>query len=200
MGDTALPSVCLVRHGETEWTMTGQRTGRTDIHLTSRGEDEARALGVPLRRMPFSQVFTSPLQRAKRTCELAGFGAEATVDADLLEWDYGDYEGRRTLEIRADRPGWDLFADGCPNGESVADVSARADRVIARVRQGGGHVLLFAHRDIFRVVASRWLGLPAEQGRRFYLDTGALSILGYDHSLEEPVIRLWNEVPTPIAR
>jgi len=198
MGALTLPSVCLVRHGETEWTMTGQRTGRTDIHLTARGEDEARALGVTLSRMPFTDVFTSPLQRAKRTCELAGFGAGATVDPDLLEWDYGDYEGRRTLDIRADRPGWDLFADGCPNGETVADVRARADRVIARVRRCAGHVLLFAHRDIFRVVAARWLGLPASEGRRLYLDTGTLSILGYDHSVDEPVIRLWNQVPPPL--
>ena len=200
MGALALPFVCLVRHGETEWTITGQRTGRTDIHLTSRGEDEARSLGVPLREMQFSDVFTSPLQRAKRTCELAGFGAEASVDADLLEWDYGDYEGKRTAEVRADRPGWNLFADGCPNGETVADVTARADRVIARARHCTGHVLLFAHRDIFRVVASRWIGLPAIEGRRLYLDTGALSILGYDHSVEEPVIRLWNDVPAPVQR
>lgn len=145
--------------------------------------------------MHYSDVFTSSLQRAKRTCELAGFGDVARVDADLLEWDYGDYEGRRTSEIRAERPGWDLFADGCPNGESVADIEARADRLIARLRLCTGDVLLFAHRDIFRVVAARWLDLPAREGRRLYLDTGALSILGYDHTVEEPVIRLWNGVP-----
>ena len=195
MGATILPCVWLVRHGETAWTITGQRTGRSDIHLTARGEDEARTLAVPLRRMQYSDVLTSSLQRAKRTCELAGFGDVARVDADLLEWDYGDYEGRRTSEIRAERPGWDLFADGCPNGESVADIEARADRLIARLRLCTGDVLLFAHRDIFRVVAARWLDLPAREGRRFYLDTGALSILGYDHTVEEPVIRLWNGVP-----
>ena len=192
---TILPCAYLVRHGETEWTITAQHTGRSDIHLTARGEDEARTLAGPLRRVVFSDVFTSPLQRAKRTCELAGFGDVARTDADLLEWDYGDYDGRRTSEIRAERPGWNLFADGCPNGETVADVGARADRLIARVRECTGNVLLFAHRDIFRVVAARWVDLPPDEGRRFYLDTGAVSILGYHHTLDEPVIRLWNGVP-----
>ena len=192
-----LPSLYLVRHGETEWTISGQHTGRSDIHLTARGEDEARTLAVPLRSLPFSDVFTSPLQRARRTCEVAGFGDVARADADLLEWDYGDYEGRRTAEIRAERPAWDLFADGCPNGETVADVGARADRVIARLRLCTGNVLLFAHRDIFRVMAVRWIGLPSDKGRRLYLDTGSLSVLGYHHGVGEPVIRLWNEVPRP---
>ena len=195
MADTILPCICLVRHGETEWTVTGQHTGRSDIHLTARGEDEARMLAVALRRMRFSDVFTSPLQRATRTCELAGFGDAARTDEDLLEWDYGDYEGRRTSEIRAARPEWDLFTDGCPNGESVADVGARADRVIARLRLCTGNVLLFAHRDIFRVLAARWIQLPPDEGRRLYLDTGASSILGYHHTVEEPVIRSWNLVP-----
>jgi len=184
-----------VRHGQTAWTITGQHTGRSDIHLTARGEDEARTIAAPLQRLHFSDIFTSPLQRAKRTCELAGFGDVARVDADLLEWDYGDYDGRRTSEIRAERPAWNLFAEGCPNGETVADVGARADRLIARVRLCTGHVLLFAHRDIFRVLAARWIDLPAREGRRLYLDTGAFSILGYHHSVDEPVIRLWNEVP-----
>ena len=184
--------VCLARHGETAWTITGQHTGRSDIPLTARGEDEARALSACLRDMHFSDVFTSPLQRARRTCELAGFGAAAAVDAELLEWDYGEYEGRRTPEIRAGRPTWQLFEDGCPNGESVADVGARADRMIARIRRCTGNVLLFAHRDIFRVMAARWLDLPPREGRRLYLHTGSLSILGYDHSVAEPVIRLWN--------
>lgn len=189
-----LASIYLVRHGETEWTITGQHTGRSDIHLTTRGEDEARTLAVGLRGLHFSDVFTSPLQRARRTCELAGFGDVARADADLVEWDYGDYEGRRTAEIRAERPAWDLFVDGCPNGEAVADVGARADRLIARVRQCTGNVLLFAHRDIFRVVAARWINLAPIEGRRLYLDTGSLSMLGYHHGVAEPVIRLWNEV------
>ena len=142
--------------------------------------------------MRFGDVFTSPLQRARRTCELAGFGAVAAVDADLVEWDYGDYEGRRTSEIRAERPTWNLFDDGCPNGESVADVGARADRLIARVRRCAGNVLLFGHRDMFRVMAARWIGLAPGEGRRLYLDPASWSILGYDHALDEPVIRSWN--------
>jgi probable phosphoglycerate mutase len=189
---STLPSVYLVRHGETAWTASGQHTGLSDIPLTPRGEDEARALASPLRRLHFSDVFTSPLQRAARTCALAGFGDVARTDADLREWDYGDYEGRRTSEIRAERPGWDLFADGCPNGERVADVGVRAGRVIDRVRACAGNVLLFAHRDIFRVMTARWIDLRPNEGRRLYLDTGALSVLGYHHSVHEPVIRLWN--------
>jgi probable phosphoglycerate mutase len=184
-----------VRHGETAWTATGQHTGRSDIHLTARGEHEARTLAITLRGVHFTDVLTSPLQRAKRTCELAGFGDVARADPDLVEWDYGDYEGRRTSKIRAERPDWDLFVDGCPNGESVAEIAERAERVIARLRQSTGDVLLFAHRDIFRVVAARWIDLPAADGRRLYLDTGALSILGYHHTVDEPVIRLWNEIP-----
>jgi probable phosphoglycerate mutase len=143
--------------------------------------------------MSFSDVFTSPLQRATRTCELAGFAAVAVPDGDLVEWDYGEYEGRRTSEIRRDRPAWRLFEDGCPHGESVAAVGARADRVITRLRGCAGNVLLFAHRDIFRVVAARWLGLAPVDGRRLYLDPASVSMLGYDHALDEPVIRLWNE-------
>jgi broad specificity phosphatase PhoE len=188
-----LPFVCIVRHGETAWTITGQHTGRTDIPLSSRGEEQARQLGARLRDMRFSDVFTSPLQRARRTCELAGFAATATVDADLAEWDYGEYEGRRTAEIRAERPGWGLFEDGCPKGESASAVGARADSVIDRLRQPRGHVLLFGHRDMLRVMAARWLQFPSLEGRRFYLGTGSVSLLGYDHTTSEPVIRLWNE-------
>jgi probable phosphoglycerate mutase len=143
--------------------------------------------------MRFSDVFTSPLQRARRTCELAGFGAIATVDEDLVEWDYGEYEGRRTAEIRGQRPTWELFEDGCPDGESATDVGARANRVIDRSRRRAGNVLLFGHRDMLRVMAARWLQFPAIEGRRFYLDTGSLSLLGYDHATSEPVMRLWNE-------
>ena len=192
MNSTGLPYVCLVRHGETVWTVTGQHTGRTDIPLNARGENEARALQAPLRNVHFTDVFTSPLQRARRTCELAGFSSSATIDADLVEWDYGEYEGRRTAEIRADRPTWRLFEDGCPNGESAADVGARADRVILQIHHCVGNVLLFGHRDMLRVMAARWLQFPPLEGRRFYLGTGSLSLLGYDHAMNEPVIRLWN--------
>jgi probable phosphoglycerate mutase len=190
-----LPYVCLVRHGETPWTITGQHTGRSDVPLTAHGEEEARKLGNRLRELHFSDVFTSPLERARRTCELAGFGSVAVPDADLVEWDYGDYEGRPTASIRADNPRWQLFVDGGPNGETIADIGARADRVIARIRRCTGNVLLFAHRDIFRVIAARWLGSPAGDGRLLYLDTGSLSMLGYDHNVDEPVIRVWNVVP-----
>ncbi len=187
-----LPYVCLVRHGETAWTLSGQHTGRSDIALTPRGEDEARSLKPRLLAMRFSDVFTSPLQRAARTCELAGFGSAAVPDPDLVEWDYGEYEGRRTSEIRDARPSWRLFEDGCPGGESAADVGARADRVIARVRRCAGNVLLFAHRDFFRVMAARWIVLPPIEGRRFYLATGSLGALDYDHDPAEPVVRIWN--------
>src|SRR5262245_10032902 len=143
--------------------------------------------------MRLSHVFTSPLQRARRTCELAGFGGVATLDADLVEWDYGEYEGRRTAEIRAERPTWGLFHDGCPKGESATDVGARADRIIHRVPRSPGNVLMFGHRDMLRVMAARWLQFTALEGRRFYLDAGSLSLLGYDLSTSEPVVRLWNE-------
>ena len=191
----ALQKVGLVRHGETAWTISGQHNGRSDIPLTAGGEADARAMGVRLRGMDYERVFTSPLQRARRTCELAGFGAAAQTDADLMEWDYGRYDGVRTSEIRAQDPDWRLFEDGCPDGETAADVGVRADRVIARVREGSGNVLLFAHRDILRVLTARWLGMPARDGRLFYMDTGAVSVLGYDHDRTEPVIRLWNDPP-----
>ena len=193
MTSRALPRMCLVRHGETAWTISGQHTGRTDIPLTERGERDAQELSAQLRGLSFANVLTSPLQRARRTGELAGFGAHAEADADLLEWDYGAYEGRSTADIRAERPGWYLFEDGCPGGESVEAVGARADRVIARIRACAGDVLLFAHRDIFRVLAARWLGVAAREGRYFYLATASLCVLGYHHDLDEPVIRLWND-------
>jgi probable phosphoglycerate mutase len=191
----ALPYVCLVRHGETAWTLSGQHTGRTDIPLTARGEADARAVPARLAGLAFGAVFTSPLQRARRTCELAGYGPVSTVDDDLAEWDYGEYEGVRTSEIHERRPSWTAFEDGCPGGESSADVGARADRVIARARAAAGNVLLFGHRDLFRVLAARWIGLPPVEGRRFYMGTGALNLLGYDHSLAEPAIHLWNGWP-----
>lgn len=189
----ALPQVCLVRHGETAWTISRQHTGRTDIPLTERGEREAQALNARLKGMSFTKVLISPLQRARRTGELAGFAECEQADPDLMEWDYGDYEGRRTLDIRAERPGWCLFEDGCPGGETLMEVSTRADRVIARVRALESDVLIFAHREILRILAVRWLSLHAVEARHFYLTTASLSILGYDHDLDEPVIRLWND-------
>ena len=189
----ALPQVYLARHGETAWTISRQHTGRTDVPLTERGEREAQALSARLRGMSFTKVLTSPLQRARRTGELAGFGERAQADPDLTEWDYGTYEGRRTVDIRAERPSWRLFEDGCPGGETLVDVSTRADRVIARVRALEGNVLVFAHRDILRILAARWVALPALEARRLYLETASLSVLGYDHDLDEPVIRMLND-------
>ncbi len=188
----ALPQVYLVRHGETAWTISGQHTGRTDIPLTERGEDDAQELSARLRGLSFAKVFTSPLQRARRTGELAGFGERAEADPDLMEWDYGAYEGRRTVDIRAEHPGWRLFEDGCPDGETLVEVSRRADRVIARIRALGSDVLVFAHRDILRILSARWVALPALEARRLYLATASVSTLGYDHGLDEPVIRQLN--------
>lgn len=193
----ALPQVYLVRHGETAWTISGQHTGRTDIPLTERGEHDALALSVRLRGLSLTKVLTSPLQRARQTGDLAGFGERMEPDADLMEWDYGAYEGRRTSDIRAAHPGWRLFEDGCPSGETLLEVSMRADRVIARVRALGGDVLVFAHRDILRVLIARWIALPALEARRLHLTTASLSVLGYDHDLDEPVIRVLNDVRHP---
>jgi probable phosphoglycerate mutase len=185
--------VYLVRHGETEWSASGQHTGRTDIPLTPRGEQNARLLGQRLRGLHVALVLTSPLQRARRTAELAGFGS-ATPDSDLLEWNYGTYEGRRTADIRREWPGWELFRDGCPGGETVAEIGARADRVIGRLRAVPGDVLLFAHGHIIRVLAARWLVLPAADGRLFYCGTASLGILGCEHNDPgEPVLALWND-------
>ena len=189
----SLPEVYLARHGETEWTVTHRHTGRTDLRLTARGENNALGLRERLRGLAFDRVFVSPLQRARRTCELAGFGDRAVTIADLSEWDYGSYEGRRTDEIHRERPGWRLFRDGCPGGESVAEVGARADRVIGRLRSLPGHLLLFGHGHFFRVLAARWLDLPAADGRYFVLGTAALSVLGYEHGLDDPAILLWND-------
>lgn len=192
-----LPQVYLVRHGETAWTISRQATGRADIPLTERGEREAQALSARLKGMSFAKVFTSPLQRARRTGELAGFGERMEPDADLMEWDYGAYEGRRTLDIRAEHPGWRLFEDGCPGGETLLEVSMRADRVIARVRALEGNVLVFAHRDLLRILIARWIALPALEARRLHLETASLSVLGYDHDLDEPVIRVLNDARHP---
>lgn len=190
----ALPQVYLVRHGETDWTVSGQHTGRTDIPLTERGEHAARELGARLLGLTFIKVLTSPLQRARRTGELAGFGERMEPDPDLMEWDYGAYEGRRTSDIRAERPGWRLFEDGCPDGETLLEVSARTDRVIDRIRALESDVLVFAHGHLLRILMARWIALPALEARRLYLETASLSVLGYDHDLAEPVIRLLNDV------
>lgn len=189
---TPLPQVCIVRHGETGWSASGRHTGRTDVPLTERGEQIARLAGERLYGRSFDHVFTSPSMRARRTCELAGFGLVAKIDPDLAEWDYGAYEGLRTDEILQSRPGWNLFRDGCPNGESVAQISARADRVVSRLRELGGNTIVFSSGHISRVLAARWLGADASVGRLFVLETGSISVLGYEHNLSEPVIRLWN--------
>jgi broad specificity phosphatase PhoE len=189
-----LPIIYLARHGETAWSLTGQHTGLTDLPLTERGERNARQLGERLRGLMFAKVYTSPLQRAARTCELAGFGAVAEVDRDLVEWDYGQYEGRRTAEIRAERPDWELFRDGCPGGEAPTQASARADRVVHRLRAVQGDVLLFSSGHFIRVLATRWIGLEVTaSARRFMLSTASLSAVGYENELARPVIRLWNE-------
>jgi probable phosphoglycerate mutase len=192
MTRAALPQIWLVRHGETAWSLSGQHTGRTDIPLTARGERDAAALKPRLAGHSFARVFSSPSIRARRTCELAGYGDVAVIDPDLYEWDYGQYEGRRTAEIRAERPTWQLFRDGSPGGETLAQLAARADNVVARLRALSADALLFAHRDILRVVAMRWVGLPALEAQRFYLDPTSISMLGYDHSETEPLIRKLN--------
>jgi broad specificity phosphatase PhoE len=186
--------VYLARHGETAWTLSGQHTGLTDLPLTERGKHTARRLGERLRGLSFAKVLTSPLQRARQTCELAGFGTVAEIDADLVEWNYGQYEGRRGAEIRAERPDWNLFRDGCPGGETPQQVSARADRVVSRVRAIPGDVLLFTSGHFMRVLTSRWLGLePTANSRYFMLSTASLSALGYENDLSRPVIRFWND-------
>jgi probable phosphoglycerate mutase len=189
-----LPVAYLARHGETAWSLSGRHTGLTDLPLTERGERNARRLGERLAGMRFAKVLTSPLQRAARTCELAGFGGLAEADPDLVEWNYGQYEGRRTSEIRAGRPDWQLFRDGCPGGESPHQVGARADRVVGRVRALGGDVLIFSSGHFLRVLAARWLGLEAAAGRFLLLGTASLSALGYEHGAQEPVIRLWDDM------
>jgi len=189
----ALPVIYLVRHGETAWSLTGRHTGLTDVPLTERGERNARRLGERLAGVAFAKVFTSPLQRAARTCELAGFGSIAEVDRDFVEWNYGEYEGLRTVEIHAKRSDWQLFRDGCPGGELPVEVGARADRVVGRVRAIKGDVLIFSSGHFLRVLAARWLGMEPATGRLFLLATASVSVLGYENSLSQPVIRLWND-------
>ena len=184
--------IYLARHGETAWSVTGQHTGVTDLPLTERGERNAARLGERLAGLVFAKVLTSPLQRAARTCELAGFGAVAEVDRDLVEWNYGDYEGVRTAEIHAKRPDWQLFRDGCPNGESPQQIGARADRVVNHVRAIKGNVLIFSSGHFLRVLAARWLGLEPVAGKFFMLNTASLSALSYEHELSHPAIQFWN--------
>lgn len=188
----SLPMAYLVRHGDTAWTQTGQHTGRTDLALTEQGERQARELGASLGALRIDRILSSPLKRARRTAALAMPHARIEVDDDLMEWDYGAYEGRRTVDIEAERPGWRLFRDGCPGGETLDAIGVRADRVISRARACGGNALLFGHREILRVLAVRWIGLAPIAGRRLLLGTASFSVLGYDHDLAESVIHAWN--------
>lgn len=183
--------VVLVRHGETEWNRTLQHTGRTDIPLTEEGRRQVERLAVPLRGREFALVLTSPLQRAVETARLAGF-PDAEPRADLMEWDYGDYEGRTTVDIRKEAPGWTVW-DGVPNGESPEQVGVRADRIIEEIRAAEGDVLIFAHGHFLRVFAVRWVGLPAREGRVLALESATISTLGYER--EQPVIRSWDLKP-----
>jgi probable phosphoglycerate mutase len=188
-----LPVLYLARHGETVWSLSGQYTGLTDLPLTERGERNARRLGERLSSLTFARVLTSPLQRAARTCELAGFGSSTEIDRDLVEWNYGRYEGRTSDDIHAESPDWQLFRDGCPGGETPDQVGARADQEVGRVRAVQRDVLLFSSGHFLRVLAARWLGLEPGAGRYFLLSTASLSELGYEHERSRPVIRLWND-------
>jgi probable phosphoglycerate mutase len=183
----------LARHGETAWTVTGQHTGRTDLPLTGRGEGNAQRLRERLTGLTFATVFTSPLARARKTCELAGFGSVAQIDGDLVEWDYGEYEGRLTLDILKERPDWLLFRDGCPGGESPDQVAVRADRVVQRLRAATGDVLVFSSGHFLRMLATRWIGVEPVNGASLTLGTASLSALGYEHSTSRATIRLWND-------
>lgn len=190
--------VYLIRHGETRWSLTGQHTGRIDLPLTAHGEDQASSAGRLLRGIAFSHVFTSPMRRAQRTCTLAKLSRPAMIDPDLGEWDYGTYEGQKTIDIRKDRPGWNVFRDGCPNGETPDQVGARADRLIHRLRTLDGNIACYSHGQFGSVLAARWIGLPVAHGQHFQLDVASLGILGYEPAhLEVPVIALWNETTSP---
>jgi broad specificity phosphatase PhoE len=191
----SIQQVFLIRHGETAWSLSGQHTGMTDISLTANGRKLARQLAPVLAKVTFARVYTSPLSRARETCELAGFGERAEIDDDLVEWNYGDYEGLTPKQIHAEAPGWMLFRDGCPRGESPEDVGRRVDAVIQRVREVEGNVALFAHGHVFRVFAARWINLPPTAGSCFFLDTATLSVLSYYRVV--PAIKRWN-VPIPV--
>jgi broad specificity phosphatase PhoE len=193
MAHKELPLIYLARHGETTWSLTGQHTGLTDLPLTELGERNAQRLGGRLSGIVFESVFTSPLRRARRTCELAGFGSVAEIDPNLLEWNYGDYEGRRSVEIHAERPDWQLFRDGAPGGESPQQVAERADRVVDRLRAVSGNVLIFSSGHFLRMLAGSWIGIEPYEARSLMLSTASLSVLGYEHKLEQPAITLWND-------
>jgi broad specificity phosphatase PhoE len=188
-----LPVLYLARHGETAWSLSGQHTGMTDLPLTEAGERHAAQLGQRLKGLRFAKIMTSPLQRAARTCELAGFGVTAEIENNLLEWNYGRYEGRTSAEIHAEAPDWELFRDGCPGGETPEQVGARADRVVGKARAVEGNVLVFSSGHILRMVGARWLGLEPAAGRYLYLRTASLSALGYEHTRSKPVIQLWDD-------
>lgn len=185
--------IILVRHGQTIWSLSGKHTGRTDLPLTKVGEESAFQLRAPLEDVRFTQVLTSPLQRARQTCELAGLGGSAQVENDLREWDYGAYEGRTSAEIHAEQPNWSVFRDGCPQGESVEQIADRADRVLARLRALEGPVALFSHGHFLRALTARWIGLPVGMGEHLILDPVSIGVLGYEHSTTGlPAICLWN--------
>jgi probable phosphoglycerate mutase len=192
---TRPPQIVLVRHGETEWTRSGQHTSHTDIPLTEQGRRDAQAVGVRLQGRRFALVLTSPLSRAAETCRLAGLGDVAAQRDDLMEWNYGAYEGRTTIDIRKEHPGWTLWRDGVPDGETAAQVAARVDRVIGELRSVDGDAAVFAHGHVLRVFAARWLGLEPSGGRLFALDPASISVLGYER--ETPVLRVWNQ---PVER
>jgi len=191
---STLPSIYLVRHGQTEWALAGRHTGRTDMILTPEGERQASTLKERLQGLQFAQVLTSPLLRAKKTCELAGFGDRMLEDADLMEWDYGDYEGLTSREIRAKHPDWSTYKHGFPNGESVDAVAARGARVATHLKSLSGNVLVFSHGHFLRFVAVSWLGLKKKQAGLLMLSTASVSVLGFDHNnIDEPAIALWND-------
>jgi broad specificity phosphatase PhoE len=188
------PRLHLIRHGETEWSLSGQHTGRTEIRLTPRGEEEARRLGQRLRRVHYTHALASPLRRALQTCALAELSVATETEPDLAEWDYGDYEGRTPADIHRSRPGWNVFTDGAPNGETPEQVGRRVDRVVARVRGLGGDVAVFTHGHLGRALAVRWIGLPVAAARHFPLGTASLSLLGLDPNHDgAPIIELWND-------
>jgi probable phosphoglycerate mutase len=194
----------LIRHGETEWSLSGRHTGCTDLLLTQNGESEARELGRQLQDVTFAHVLSSPLRRALQTCELAGLDKFREVEPDLAEWDYGDYEGLSSADIRKQRPDWNIYRDGCPGGETPAQLAVRADRLIARLRKLDGNIALFAHGQIGSVMAVRWIGLAVDQAQHFKLGTATLSVLAYDpHHFAVPVIAVWNaahqQFPTPAS-
>ena len=195
--NVSLPQLYFIRHGETSWSLSGQHTGRSDIPLTAHGEDQARGLASSLQRVQFAHVFTSPRQRARRTCELAGLGSAAEIEPDLAEWDYGEYEGRRSVEIREERPGWNIFKDGCPGGQTPQQVADRADQLISRLCAMNGNIALFSHGHFGCVLAARWIGLPVLNGQHFLLNPASLSILCNNPSHPDlRVIAQWNAIAT----